>query len=591
MPVVAAGGARTSLLPKHGARRTARAAAPARRARTVVRAEPDEKQRKAKPEGEQTPADDLAALGEEGADFNLEDINPIQLGRRSRKAFDDIWTRFSSLGTPSRGASRMYDEQLDMMMVASEAQLDPVRTASTRVLVLGGAGRIGKVLIRKLLLRGYQVRAMVRVEDRDEADLLPRKVDLTYGDVANYEDCRRAVRGVDKVVYCKDREGILGIQADMFIVYEDGVRNVAKAILDQAATQRRRGRDDGRGGKPVVALFGSADYQEGGKYAWELEYVGLGAAASPLQRKMYRGADTAALAPVKEKATPEGKVVRRAGAGLLFGGTIYSRGGVARCGGPLKAGLDLGGTEGLVLRCGGDGQPYTFWVTTRDGHQYRQRFFASAGFHSVRLAWNFFRPASEGAPPLDPSAVVHMSITFEPRTGIAAQDGKAVVEGTENRLSFALQLGHIKAVKRAPEADFVLVSSAASALRAAATDKETADAVEREIRLRLNGEGVLRSSGLAYTVIRPGPLVEEPGGFRALVFDQGNRISQSISAADVADICLRSMHDPLARNKTFEVCYEYTPEQGLETYELVAHLPDRSNNYLSPALATLESNT
>jgi len=37
--------------------------------------------------------------------------------------------------------------------------------------------------------------------------------------------------------------------------------------------------------------------------------------------------------------------------------------------------------------------------------------------------------------------------------------------------------------------------------------------------------------------------VDEPGGYRALVFDQSDRISQPISAADVADICLRALHE------------------------------------------------
>ncbi len=55
--------------------------------------------------------------------------------------------------------------------------------------------------------------------------------------------------------------------------------------------------------------------------------------------------------------------------------------------------------------------------------------------------------------------------------------------------------------------------------------------------------------------------------------------------------CVQALHDPLARNKTFEVCQEYAAAGGLEMYELVAHLPDRNNNYLSPALATLEKNT
>ena len=53
------------------------------------------------------------------------------------------------------------------------------------------------------------------------------------------------------------------------------------------------------------------------------------------------------------------------------------------------------------------------------------------------------------------------------------------------------------------------------------------------------GEDVLRASGLGYTVVRPGPLREEPGGYRALVFDQGNRISHAISCADVADVALK----------------------------------------------------
>ena len=34
---------------------------------------------------------------------------------------------------------------------------------------------------------------------------------------------------------------------------------------------------------------------------------------------------------------------------------------------------------------------------------------------------------------------------------------------------------------------------------------------------------------------------------------QGERITQGISCADVADVCLKALHDPVARNKTFEV--------------------------------------
>ena len=62
------------------------------------------------------------------------------------------------------------------------------------------------------------------------------------------------------------------------------------------------------------------------------------------------------------------------------------------------------------------------------------------------------------------------------------------------------------------------------------------------------GEEVVRATGLGYTIVRPGPLQEEPGGYKALVFDQGNRITEPISIADVADVALKvrclALHKP-----------------------------------------------
>ncbi|KAI3788217.1 hypothetical protein L2E82_00961 [Cichorium intybus] len=46
---------------------------------------------------------------------------------------------------------------------------------------------------------------------------------------------------------------------------------------------------------------------------------------------------------------------------------------------------------------------------------------------------------------------------------------------------------------------------------------------------------------------------EEPRGQRPLIFDQGNRISQGIRCADVADICVKALHDSTASNKSFDV--------------------------------------
>ena len=65
-------------------------------------------------------------------------------------------------------------------------------------------------------------------------------------------------------------------------------------------------------------------------------------------------------------------------------------------------------------------------------------------------------------------------------------------------------------------------------------------------------------------MVRPGNLLGEPGGNKALVFDQGNRITMPISCADVADVCVKALHDEEARNKSFDVCYEYDAGAGGE---------------------------
>jgi uncharacterized protein YbjT (DUF2867 family) len=70
---------------------------------------------------------------------------------------------------------------------------------------------------------------------------------------------------------------------------------------------------------------------------------------------------------------------------------------------------------------------------------------------------------------------------------------------------------------------------------------------------KLKGEDALRASGLTFTIVRPGGLTNEPGGQAALQFDQGDRISGLISRADVAEVCLQTLHQPNARNVTFEV--------------------------------------
>ena len=54
------------------------------------------------------------------------------------------------------------------------------------------------MLIRKLLLRGYAVTALVRSLDGHN---LPQSVRLVQGTVSDYASCQRALEGIDKVCW------------------------------------------------------------------------------------------------------------------------------------------------------------------------------------------------------------------------------------------------------------------------------------------------------------------------------------------------------------------------------------------------------
>jgi uncharacterized protein YbjT (DUF2867 family) len=73
---------------------------------------------------------------------------------------------------------------------------------------------------------------------------------------------------------------------------------------------------------------------------------------------------------------------------------------------------------------------------------------------------------------------------------------------------------------------------------------------------KLKGEDYLRASGLAYTIVRPALLLNEPGGQGDLVFEQGDRTASTqrfIPREDVATICVEALKYPEARSRTFEV--------------------------------------
>jgi uncharacterized protein YbjT (DUF2867 family) len=74
------------------------------------------------------------------------------------------------------------------------------------------------------------------------------------------------------------------------------------------------------------------------------------------------------------------------------------------------------------------------------------------------------------------------------------------------------------------------------------------------LKWKLKGEDALRASGVPYTVVRPGGLLNKPGRQQTVIFEQGDTVSTqtTIARADVADICVQALKYPEALNKTFE---------------------------------------
>jgi len=435
------------------------------------------------------------------------------------------------------------------------------------VLVVGATSRIGRIVVRKLMLRGYNVKTLVRRNDPEVIDMLPRSVDIVVGDVGDPSSVQAAVSGCNKVIYCATARST--ITGDLNRVDNQGVRNVTKAFQDyyNQLAQSRAGKSSKS--KLTIAKFKSAKSVKG----WE---VRQGSYFQDIYPSRFDGGTDASF-----EYSERGQAV--------FSGFVFTRGGYVEMSKRLS--LPLGSTldryDGLILSVGGNGRSYVIILETgpladtSQTKKYFARMNTKVGFCRVRVPFSAFRPVNPQDPPLDPFLVHTLTIRFEPkkqRPGDSSEQGAA-----SDPRNFELKMEFIKALPSGQETDIVLVSCTGSGIEA--------NRREQVLKAKKAGEDALRRSGLGYTIVRPGPLQEEPGGQRALIFDQGSRISQGISCADVADICVKALHDSTARNKSFDVSYEHVSEQGNELYELVAHLPDKANNYLSPALSVLEKNT
>ncbi|KAL9679252.1 hypothetical protein QQ045_017108 [Rhodiola kirilowii] len=161
--------------------------------------------------------------------ISLDDVNPVGLGRKSRQIFDEVWRKFSGLGQISR-TTRADDDNIDTLLIREGPMCEFVTPGAqnTTVLVVGATSRIGTIVIRKLMLRGYTVKALVRKADPDIVGMLPRSVEIVVGDVGEPATLKAAVEGCNKIIYCATARST--ITGDLNRVDHLGVYNITKAL-------------------------------------------------------------------------------------------------------------------------------------------------------------------------------------------------------------------------------------------------------------------------------------------------------------------------------------------------------------------------
>ena len=178
-------------------------------------------------------------------DISADDINPIAIGRKSREIFDGFFDQITSLARLQKSTGNVpgnagYDTSIYDMDLLSGDTTDMIdanpQAKFTTVLVTGATGRVGKVIVRKLLLRGYGVRALIRRES--DKELLPPNVQVFVGDVSDLNTMREAVKGCSKIMYCARASSTL--TSDLYNVEVLGVQNACAAMQDYFHTLAAR---------------------------------------------------------------------------------------------------------------------------------------------------------------------------------------------------------------------------------------------------------------------------------------------------------------------------------------------------------------
>jgi uncharacterized protein YbjT (DUF2867 family) len=212
---------------------------------------------------------------------------------------------------------------------------------------------------------------------------------------------------------------------------------------------------------------------------------------------------------------------------------------VAALGGALPAGA----AAGLVAVAGADGPTGRLVVRELLAAGYGVRALvrdrAAGGFAAGAevVQADVGELASLGPALADATALV---IAIDAGPGHAASTaGQVDDRGVQNLAAAAAtaRLGHV-----------VLISSAGVTRADHPLNRYFDNVLQRQAR----GEDALRASGLPYTIVRPGGLIDADAGAGGIRLVQGDAGTGFIPRADVARIAVAALGAPAARGRTFE---------------------------------------
>lgn len=417
------------------------------------------------------------------------------------------------------------------------------------ILVAGATGGVGKRVVRQLLERGNQVRALVRNIPRAK-EMLGDKVELFEADITIPETLTAELMKDVSAVICCTGVRVQPVEGDTpdRSKYYQGIKFYMPEVVDSPEIV------DYQGIKNLVET--AAKYLPKSKEKVIFDFV----EPSAELKNLWGAVDDVVMGGVSQSG------IQLVDNTALFAGNVST----ANSGGfasvrtrNFDTPLDLSDYEGIALRVKGDGKRYKFFIRTEtqwDGIAYSYSFDTIANtWIDVRIPFDDLIPVFRAKTLQNSDRINTNQIrSFQLMLSKFEYDGALNPNFTPG--GFALQVESIAAYGSTALPQFIMVSSAGVTRpgRPGLNLAEEPPAVRMNDQLggiltwKLRGEDAVRASGVPYTIIRPCALTEEPGG-KALIFEQGDNIRGKVSREDIAQLCIEALKESKACNVTFEV--------------------------------------